>query len=308
MIKKIASLILTVILASCGGGGGDSPQLSSVTISTPPQLSLDIIPVSPKKMTKVFLASSENPEDFKNAPEHNLWFSFMADGNSDPSELVKVQAKSKIDTILWMGETKTIGFSSSKQYIDEAAKYSNFKYAYIYDEIFWENFGENFKISIGEKEDSILEISDYAKSKGLKPIITLMPSVLLSDNFKMKSINTYDVIAIDIYPSIIVNEYTAGCKYNDNLYTNLLYCSQKKLRNFGYKGEIWYIYQAFGINGENTQEVIKKLQLQKETINIAQQIGIDGIVPFGYYLSKKITDAEPHLYQGYGSVLDQYVR
>ena len=41
---------------------------------------------------------------------------------------------------------------------------------------------------------------------------------------------------------------------------------------------------------------------------IAKDIGIEGLIPFGYYMSQGALDSEPVLYQGYGSVIDEYVR
>lgn len=290
-MNKILLIILTVFLASCGGGGDTSvvitPQKQPIVIS--------------KDMQKLFLPSTDNPEDFKDNYEYSLYMST----NDNPYPYISVQEQSKFkgDAMLWLGFTKKLGFTKSKEYID-LANPNKFKYAYIYDEVFWED-GKN---SIGENEENILEIARYAKEKGLKPVITIMPSVILSDDFKLKDINVYDIIAIDVYPSIIVSKDTKGCSYNNNLYTNLLYCSQKKLKNLGFKGQVWYIYQAMGLHDQALGNLIDGLKLQQETLNTAKDIGIDGLVPFGYYLSEAAIKEEPLLYQGYGSAIDKYVK
>lgn len=284
MKKLILPILLTALLTACGGGGDDTPKSST------------------KILQKVLLPASHNPEEYKNAPEYNLYM--FASDNADISSSVNAQSKFAGDAILFIGPTKSAGFSKSKEYIDTATQYGKFKYVYLYDELFW----EDGKVDIGKNEDNVLEIAHYARSKNMKSALTIMPSIILGDNFKLKDINSYDAIAVDVYPSIIVSTYTNGCKYNENLYTNLLYCSQKKLRDMGYTGQVWYVYQAFGINGEDPKTLIEKFKLQKETINSAKDIGIEGLIPFGYYMSQGALESEPVLYQGYGSVIDEYVR
>lgn len=287
MNKKIIPLLLSLsfILTACGGGTTEPPH-----------------PKQTKIFHRILLPSTANPEDFKDAPEYNLYMSSYA-GTDEPVESVNIQSKFSGDAILGVGNTKLIGFDKTKEYVD-AADPKKFKYSYIYDEIFW----VDGKIQIGKDEDKIMELARYSKSKGIKPGISIMPYVIFDDNFKMKDINSLDVLAIDIYPSIMPIKETKGCKYSENIYTSLLYCSQKKLRDLGYTGEIWYVYQAFGIHGEDLAESIERFNLQKKTIEDAPKLGIDGIIPFGYYLAQEAVDSEPILYQGYKSAIDSYVR
>ena len=41
-----------------------------------------------------------------------------------------------------------------------------------------------------DNEDNVLEIAHYARSKNMKSALTIMPSVILGDNFKLKDINS----------------------------------------------------------------------------------------------------------------------
>lgn len=287
MIKKIIPLLISTsfMLISCGG----EPEKTETQKDIP-------------KLESVLLPSNDSSFDLKDAPKHNIYM--LSNKNQDPKESVKIQSEfSDKDAILYFGNTKFIGFEKTKDYVDEADA-NKFKYAYVYDEVFW----FDNKIQIGKDEDKILELAKYIKNKNMKTVVSIMPYVILDDKFNLKEINTYDVIAIDVYPSMMPTKDTKNCKYNENIYTNLLYCSQKKLHDLGYKGEVWYVYQAFGMHEENISSLIENLKIQRNTINEVHNFGITTVVPFGYYLSKEDIEAEPYLYQGYKSAIDSYVR
>lgn len=209
--------------------------------------------------------------------------------------------------IMWAGFTKGIGFSQFYPMVDEAIKYPNFTHTYVYDEVFWNGSG----IQIGLDEPQILAAARYSTSKGLRPVIVILPDVIMDVAFALTDINAYAVIGIDLYPSIrpVGPGQIGTCKFNQSssYYTNLLYCSTIKLRAMGFTGEIWYVYQAFGLTFEPVQSFQANLEIQKATIEMSIQLGQTGIVPWGLYLGAAEIQAEPYLYPLHGTSLEPLV-
>lgn len=140
------------------------------------------------------------------------------------------------------------------------------KWVYVYDELFWKDT---------HPEQEVVDAALALQAKGLLTAVSILPEIVLSPEFKLLNPNAYNVIGIDIYPSLGIDWNTQGCKYNDNLYTTMLKCSIDKLRTMGFTGEIWYIYQDFQLDD-------KRLVLQKETIAAAPGLGATGLVAYRF--------------------------
>ena len=218
---------------------------------------------------------------------------------------VPLQATQDGDVILWAGFTKGIGFSNWPAMIAEAALYPNIKYAYVYDEMFWSGSG----ISIGLDEPAILTAAAQAHAVGLKTVVTILPDVILDPGFVLNTPNEYDVIAIDVYPLIrptaLVGNYPL---LYPNILSDLLYSSIQILRGIGFTGEIWYIYQAFGLHSATDAQMTAAFDLQLETLGQCQAMGVTGIVPFGFWLGPTEITNEPNLFQGAGTIFESQLR
>lgn len=289
MKKKNLAILLSIFLVACGGGQNQVNKNQNGLITNVQEKlilqSSDLTPISETWQTITMLTTR----------------SILT-----VQESINQQIANPGRLMLWAGFTKGEGFGNFKDYVDLAAQTNRFEYAYIYDELFWENINNTAQTAIGYNEDAVLEAAKYAQSKNLKPAIVILPNVILDEKFALKEINTYDTIGIDVYPSILVTKDTGTCKYNDNVLTNLLYCSQKKLRDLGFTGKIWYVYQAFGIKGEDNKVFIDNLNLQKETIADSANF-IDGIAPFGLYLGNDELIKEPYLIPGKNSDFENLV-
>ena len=224
---------------------------------------------------------------------------------TDPVKSVAEQSLLPGKVLLTVGPTRTSGFADFSKYLQEAVKYPNVQYIYLYDELFW----TGNSIAIGKDEAETLAAARLAHAVSLKTVVTILPYVVLDPAFTLADSNAFDVIALDLYPSMVWSgNHLGGCRYNDNLQTNLLYCSIRKLRLTGFKGEIWYVYQAFGVNTKPLETLKVELAAQRDTIAAAPGFGVTGLVPFGLYLTADQIAQEPFLFQGQGSAIEPLVR
>lgn len=232
-------------------------------------------------------------------------FSLFTTSDLNAPTSVPAQAAQQGDVILWSGFTKSIGFSNFPAMLAEVAPFPNIKYAYIYDEMFWNGTG----IQIGLDEASINTASDQAHAAGLQTVVTILPDVILDPAFALTAINKYDVIAVDVYPLIrptsTVGNYPS---LYPNVLSDLLYSSLQRLRQLGFTGRVWYIYQAFGMHSVSDANITAAFDLQIETLNACGAMGIEGIVPFGFWLGPTEIAAEPDLFQGYGTAYEIQLR
>lgn len=224
----------------------------------------------------------------------------------DVVKSVAMQAALTGPVILWInGKTEEV-VQRFPALIQETLKYvDKFPWVYLYDELFWN--GSAYAIEIGRHESEVLEGARIAHAKGLSTVITIMPDVILSPRFALKDINAFDGIAIDVYPSIrpTVPDLN-GCRFSDNYLKNLVYCSAQKLRAMGFKGKIGYIYQAFGIDGEDEEVLLKNLLLQREAVQDAELLGASAVMAWGLYLGAPELAKEP-IFQFSGTPFEKNV-
>lgn len=138
---------------------------------------------------------------------------------------------------------------------------------YVYDELFWQD---------RHTEAEVVAAARQTKAAGFYTLITMLPESVLSNT--LSDPNAFDVIGIDIYPTLGIDWDTRGCTYNNNLYTTMLYCASKRLREQGYTGEIWYVFQNFDL----AQMTPEQKKAQDETIMAAPSLGITGIVAYSF--------------------------
>lgn len=284
MNRRLCLLAIVALLAGCGGGSSEP--------SAPVSIALPWAMVQPSD--RVMLD-----------PGYSLQIQPLSE--LDPATSVLAQSKLPGNVILWAGFTKGAGFSTFPAFVEQAKKYPKITHAYIYDELFW---SLQAKTVIGLDEVAVLQAAKVAHDAGLKTVVTILPGVILDPAFRLADINAFDVIAIDVYPSSRPHDASqlGSCKYNDNLYSNLLFCSIQKLRAMGFRGDAWHIFQSFGVHTETDALLREHLTLQRETIRDAEKIGAAGLVPFGLYLSAETIANEPFLYQLAGTPLESLVR
>jgi len=209
------------------------------------------------------------------------------------------------------GFTKKQGFLHREELVDLASTNPRFKYAYIYDEMFDEfnADGKTGSVVIGAKEQEIQNACKYVQSKGLKGIVTIRPDVVLEDKFKLNDVNMCKVIALDPYPAAgsKPGRYY-GEKFKDNKNTQQLYYAIEKLKQLGFTGDFWYIYQAFYVDGTPHEVIIEQFKQQQETLKLAQSFGVVGIAAFGFDLGPEELELEPWLRQGRGSVYQDLIK
>lgn len=269
------------------------------------------LPIPPFMDKAVYLSS----DGF--VPQEN-WFNtaILASTKTTASDMFRKQISMNVPVgtklILWPGFTKYEGFDFVKPITHLSSQYNNknrfsgknfspIEYIYIYDEIYWGTNGLDF--SLHEKE--IYDAAKYVRSKNLKTAVTILPQIILDPKFKPTYLHNIDLIGIDIYPSMLLqhNTYeTYGCKFPGNPtneLSNLLHCSTQKLRQMGYRGKVWYIPQAFSSSSWDNKTVYNHFLKQKETMKDAEKMGIQGILPWGYYLGKYELEKEPNLIPGH---------
>ena len=236
-------------------------------------------------------------------PTYNASIQFSVE--TDPAKSVAEQSRLPGKVVLTTGPTHTAGFADFSSYLQEAVKYPNIQYIYLYDELFW----TGSRIAIGKDETETLAAAQRSRAAGLKTMVTILPYVVLDPTFALADSNAFDVITLNPYPSMAWSgNFLGNCSYNENLQTNLLYCSVQKLRSTGFKGEIWYVYQAFGMNTKSIETLKTELAAQRDTIAAAPGFGVSGLVPFGLYLTADQIAKEPYLFQGQGSAIESLVR
>lgn len=208
------------------------------------------------------------------------------------------------NVMLWIGGQTDEVVQRFPALIEEAKKHPNIRSVYLIDEMF---LGPN-GIEIGRYEREVLEGARIAHAAGLKTVITMLPEVILSPNFRMQDINAFDVIGVDVYPSIRVDNNTHGCRYSDNVIENLLRCSFDKLVALGYRGQKGYVSQAFELNTLPSSVSFAHAALQRPVIDSARWYGVDVLVPWGLYLGKAEIAAESYLTPLGGTPFEYLVR
>ena len=275
------AILVAFLLVACGGGGSSTPAPTAAALQ------------------KGLIQPSDRV-----VPSTGYDLQIRPLTEPDPATSVLAQSKLPGTVILWVGVTKQTGFATFPAFVAQAAKYPNIRYAYLYDEVFWTG-----ATAIGLDEPAILQAAAVAHQTNLKTVVTILPDVILDAAFKMVDVNAFDLIAIDVYP--LSRPHDAGqlgaCKYGDggNLYSSLFYCAALKLRAQGFRGEIWYMPEGFGLHSVSDADLLDKLTLQRATIDQAAALGAAGVIPFGFYMG--LDPTEPDLYQLAGTPFESLV-
>lgn len=214
---------------------------------------------------------------------------------ADPVRSVQRQAQLSGPVVLWAGRkqewARTV--ANFPTLISESTKYpGKFPWVYLYDEAGW----CDGMFCWFDDEDTVLQGAALAHAVGVKTLITILPDVILHPQFRLKNINAFDGISIDVYPSIRPSTPDFGaCRFSDNLLENLMYCSAQKLRRLGFTGQIGYIFQGFGLTTDTPEQRTAYLLQQRQAINNASAMGAEVVMSWGCYLGAAELAAEPVL-------------
>lgn len=253
-IFRVTLAVIVALLSGCGGGGYDVRMMVTWDATAPAEVGFD---------------------------------STISPPGADPVQSIAQQLLAPGDLMLSVPWTKDGNYGPALAHLIEASKNDRFRWAYVYDEMFWTTDG----IRIGHLEDQITEAARYVQAYGLKSAVSILPEVVLHPDFKLKDPQAFDVIGIDVYPSMGIDWDPRGCSYSENLYSTMLYCSIRRLRELGFTGEVWYIYQSFGRHGDT--QLAQRLAMQRITIEEAPLMGVTGLVSWGYTYSSPY---EPELF------------
>lgn len=213
----------------------------------------------------------------------------------DPVKSVALQSSIPGPVVLWPGHRRDWAASVANfpKLIAEAAKHpGKFPWVTVFDEPGW----CADRLCYWAEEDLVLQGVELAHANGIKALITVMPDIILDPRFKLKDINAFDGIAIDVYPSVRPTVVDFGaCRWNDNHTANLFYCSAQKLRSLGYKGVIGYMPQGFGLKGDTHAHRMQYLTEQRYVMNNAAAMGADAQMVFGCHLGVPEIANEPNL-------------
>lgn len=247
-------------------------------------------PIDKKDQVTVFVQASDK---LVSAHGYNIQIQPTLPGVPLPSVQEDVLRQSKLgdNVMLWIGGKSQEVIDRFPALIQEAKKYPNIKTVYLYDEMFWTKNG----IEIGLQEDEVLAGAKISHEAGLNTAIVMLPEVILSPKFKLKDINAFDFIGIDVYPSGRADNNTYGCYYSSNIIENLLRCSIDKLTEMGFKGKVGYVYQAFALNSLPLETSLAHAALQRPVIDDSASYGVDVLVPWGMYLGAGEIAEEPFL-------------
>lgn len=263
---KTALLVLAVLLSGCGGGGYDVRMMVAWDATAPAEAGFD---------------SSTSPPAL------------------DAAQSIASQLQAPGDLMLQVPGAKEGNYGPALAHLIEATRHPRFKWVYVHDELFWTR---ERGIVIGHLEPQVTEAARYVKAHGLKSAVSILPEVVLHPDFRLADPGAFDVIGIDVYPSMGVDWNPRGCRYSENLYSTMLHCAIRRLRALGFTGEVWYIYQSFGLHGD--AQLAQRLAMQRITIEEAPLMGVTGLVSWGYTYS---SPAEPELFPLKGTPYDDLV-
>lgn len=280
-MKLISTLVLALALTSCGGGGSDT----------------SFLPITPNvAQLNENRETPDTPLDYRYKilaqPSDNLYKEAGFNGSAAHSR--------------WYGDTDVrlalnISLTDTDKDLTLIAAHPHITHVYLYDELFWSGTGNVWSV---KEEEKVKLASDKARTIGLRSVISMTPHTILDPEFRMTYINSVDAIAIDVYPSFN-DSLQASCPHTWNKNTGILYCAIKVLRDQGFTGDIFYIYQAFGV--KDREALLDDFQQQEQTIKLAPELGVVGLVAWGLYLGPEILAAEPSLFQGKASDFEKFI-
>ncbi len=255
-------MLITYFLCGCGGSGAE-PTLKKAHINP----------------TDAIIATTGYDLQIMVTPDPN------------PVTSIALQATQAGKLIAWPGSTKAIGFGNFPAVLAEVAKYPQFTHIYLYDELGLGPAGPEV-LDLSD-QTAVLAASTQAREQGLKTVVIYFPNAVLNPAFTLGVVNGVDVIGLDIYPNIYPSRPVPAVY--GNKYSDALLACITKLRAMGFTGEIWYVYQAFDLVGNDPVWFQAELVKQRETIDGALGIGAQGIVPWGQYLGAAELAGEPNL-------------
>lgn len=211
---------------------------------------------------------------------------------TDPVKSVAAQALLGDNVILFIGLDRASAIANFETLISEAKKYPGIKYIYLKDELFWCSTGA----CIGKDEDLVIEAARIAHAAGLKTIITINPQVALDKTFRLKEPSAFDVVALDVYFSMLDPSLDRqGCVPDSNLQIAEFTCSVQRVRAQGFTGAIALLYQGFGLTSMSESELFASLQMQRQLIDRAASLGASAVMAYGCYLGPDALEREPNL-------------
>lgn len=220
---------------------------------------------------------------------------------TNPAAATAQQATAPGLVMLTVGPHQDTTFTYLAGHLAAAASYPNIQWVYVYDEFGWN--GSSIDVVTGYA--AIVAASAQVRAAGLLSAITCLPEVIVSSAFAASvDPNQFDVIGVDIYPSLGAGWDMNGRTYNSSRTQTALKCSVDALRDLGFTGQIWYVYQAFGVTTDTA--LIAHLSEQVETIRLATSLGAQGLVSYGLY-DDTGTNLTAPLYAGSGTGIEQYV-
>lgn len=224
--------------------------------------------------------------------------------DKDVAANVAKQAQLPGNVILWVNGKDAEAYKNFELYLREALKYpGKFTHVYIYDEVYWGPNG--YEAGLHRKE--IETAADMARRYGFQTIVTILPFVLSQPDFKL-DLSKFDVVAVDVYPSIPLNVEWGSCYYSANYYQTTVHCSVQRLRELGFHGPVGYIYQAFGLTYESHETLVSHLEAQRVAVCSAKELGVAVTMAFGEYLGVGELQREPMLFPLWNTRYAHWVR
>lgn len=263
----VISLLVGTLVIACGGGSSLNPP--------PPVIQKALVHPSDRQMDATGYA-----------------YNIRTTEGMSIADSVAAQAALPGNVILWPGRVRDLGYGDLTTLFTTAATHANFTHFYTYDELGWKNGTIDFA-DVQIAHNAAVQATTY----GLKPVVTLMPRVVLDPNFSLPDVNIYKVIVLDPYPTVGGMGVT-GVPWKGNLMSSLLHGSVIKLRGMGYTGDFWYAYQAFSVAGTDDAANRAMFTTQREAIADALALGMSGIIPFGLDLGPDAKAREPWIVPG----------
>lgn len=242
------------------------------------------------------------PQDGKQPLVDNYTASAFLTLTGDPVADVRAQMRLPGLRMLTTPSTKAGNFTAFDQYLNVARgqQPGGFRWAYVYDEMFYDAGG----VRIGLHETTIISAAMRAKAAGMKSAVTILPDVVLHRDFRLLNQAAFDVIGVVVYQGIESRlPLDPSCRVSANPYANYLWCSLQRLRQLGFQGEVWYVFQGFV--DPRLPGAGQFFAQQYEALSMAHAHGITGVVNYGYAFDFPY---EPHLARGQGTAYDTALR
>lgn len=273
MTTRLRALALFSFLAisACGGGTSDTPAAAQ--------------PLRTGYSTHVMVRSAEYAT--RPAPGFDASVTFAWGATAEESVALQLRAPGRI-MIFPPVQKGGADLDMVEAYAAAAAAHRyRVEWVFVYDELFWEWAPSgDATVQLGAFERQAIDAAAVVRRHGLKTAITISANVLLSPGFTLREPNAWDVIGVTLYPSarsVYGASGGADCAASPSLYKAWLKCSVQSLRDAGFTGEIWYVFQSYVPEG-GEPGLAEQLHLQYEAILAGPEMGVAGIASFGYLI------------------------